>query len=376
MSLAGIWLVREWRHFVPSILAVAFSCLLLVVQAALVLGIFGSAAIYVEASDADIWVGQPNTQSVNFGQPIERDVENYVRMDPNVSHVEPYLWVDGNWRVAPGAGAAISVFVSGIEPYRDGMMFTQLLSLNSRQLLRDPGAVVVDRADLDQLGLSVGEAAWINGHPVHVVATVSGLRALGGVNVIASYATAQALRSDPNDQRPTYLVARLFQPSAAAATRDRLVPHASFGSFEVWTAAEFSRRSQHYWLLDTGAGVAVLFMAVIVLLVGAVVTGQALVSVVLRAQKEYAVLMALGVDRWALARVVIAQSAWIGCAGIVIGGVGSLLLLLAAHANDVPVAMVWYVGFICAAMVMALALISGAIAIRGVLRADPATLLR
>ena len=376
MTLAGLWLLREWRHFIPSILAVAFSCLLLVVQAALVLGIFGSAAVYVEGSDADLWVGQPDTQSVNFGQPINADVEHYVRMDPNVAAVEPYLWVEGNWRAEPGAGAAISVFVSGIEPHAAGMMFAHLLNARTREHLRTPGAVIIDRADQDALGLHPGQRAWINGVPVFIAASVTGLRALGGVNVLASLATAQMLRSDSADTRPTYLVARLHDPAAADATRSRLHSVPTFGPFEVWTAAHFSALSQRYWLLDTGAGVAVLFMAVIVALVGAVVTGQALISVVSRAEKEYAVLVALGVSPWALSRVVMVQSFWIGCVGIVLGAAGAAGLLALAHINDVPVAMAPAVALACAALVMTLALSSGGIAVRGVLRADPATLLR
>jgi putative ABC transport system permease protein len=49
---------------------------------------------------------------------------------------------------------------------------------------------------------------------------------------------------------------------------------------EFWTAPEFASRSQQYWLFDTGAGIAVLFMAVIVCFVGAVITNQSFASVV------------------------------------------------------------------------------------------------
>ncbi len=68
IPLARKTLVHEWRRFVPAVFAVGFSGLLLMVQAALVLGIFGSAAVYVRASTADLWAGYPGTQSVNFGR--------------------------------------------------------------------------------------------------------------------------------------------------------------------------------------------------------------------------------------------------------------------------------------------------------------------
>ena len=74
IALARKTLVHEWRRFIPSVFAVGFSGVLLAMQAALVLGIFGSAALYVTASSADLWIGYPGTQSVNFGRTIGRDV--------------------------------------------------------------------------------------------------------------------------------------------------------------------------------------------------------------------------------------------------------------------------------------------------------------
>ncbi|WP_217427813.1 hypothetical protein [Serratia marcescens] len=66
ISLARKSLIHEWRRFVPVGLSVGFSGILLIVQVALVLGIFGSAAIYINASSADVWIGYPGTQSVNY----------------------------------------------------------------------------------------------------------------------------------------------------------------------------------------------------------------------------------------------------------------------------------------------------------------------
>ncbi|MGH8079498.1 MAG: ABC transporter permease, partial [Lysobacter sp.] len=56
-SLARQTLLFEWRRFLPAVLAIGFSSLLLLLQAALVLGIFGSASVYVSGSSADLWMG-------------------------------------------------------------------------------------------------------------------------------------------------------------------------------------------------------------------------------------------------------------------------------------------------------------------------------
>jgi len=375
IALARKSLVHEWRRFVPAVLSVTFSGVLLVVQAGLVLGIFGSAAVYVTASSADLWTGYPGTQSVNFGRPIGADVEMRLRMDPDVTEVEPYLWVEGDWRGAQGDNGALSVVVSGVRTESTAMMFSRVLSASQRQRLREPGAVIVDIADIDQLSSVIGGRAWINGRPVHVVAAVGGLRALSGVNVIASLETARSLNIG-NPAGMTYFVARLRDPLLANTVRARVGAAPSFGPFEVWTAKSFARRSQLYWLFDTGAGVAVFFMAAIVCLVGAVITSQSLMAVVAGSAREYATLNALGASIGSIGRVVIEQACWIGGIGILLAALTSAALLGIASQQDVPVAMNTPVALACALIVAALALISGLIALRALMRADPALLLR
>jgi putative ABC transport system permease protein len=371
VALARKTLFREWPRFVPAILAIGFAGVLLVVQAALVLGIFGSAAIYVNATSAEIWAGYPGTQSVSLGRPINRDVEMLLRMDSEITAVEPVLWVDGDWRGTQDQGG-VSVYVTGINAQPDGMMFDQILPVNLRLRLLEPNAVIVDRADLDSLGVHVGDDAWIEGKPVHVVATVSGLRALGGVNVIVSEQTAKNL----SNSGITYFIAHVRDPQQVSTVIARLNGQTTFGPYELWSAKDFAWRSQLYWLLDTGAGAAVLFLAGIVFLVGAVIASQALTAVVIASSREYATLNALGAGMNALRRVVLTQAAWIGGLGMILGGILSTALLIAAEQSDVPVAMTPLVASVCVGLVFGLALVSGLIAMSGLLRADPAILMR
>ena len=212
---------------------------------------------------------------------------------------------------------------------------------------------------------------------MHVVAAVDGLRGLGGVNVLTSLDSARQIAGTDAAAGPTYVAARTHQPGQAADVQARLAHGApGFGPFAVWTAEEFALRSQLYWLLDTGAGVAVLFMVGIVCLVGTVVTSQSLMGVVAGSAREYAVLNALGVSRRSLGRLVVEQAGWIGGLGLLLGGGASAGLLALAHAHGVPVAMNLPTAAACALLVAGVTLLSGLFAMRGLLAADPALLLR
>ncbi|MGA8135023.1 MULTISPECIES: ABC transporter permease [Pseudomonas] len=375
VALARQTLIHEWRRFLPAMIAVGFAGLLQLLQAALVLGIFGSASVYITGSRADLWVGYPGTQSVNLGRPIDSDVEMRLRMDPDVLRVEPFRWVDADWRGTRDTGG-VSVFVSGIEAGPQGLMFERVLPAMLRARLNEPGAVIVDRADLGNLGVNLGDAATINGRRVRVVGITSGLRALGGVNVVASLATAQQLDPSAAVDRITYLVAKVRDPSQADTVANRLNGAPAFGNYAVWTAKQFAYRSQMYWMFDTGAGAGVLFLAAIVFLVGAVITSQTLVAAVIGSIREYATLNALGVGVNALRKVVMEQALWVGALGLLGSSIlAGALFALAGHFN-VPVELSPVAAGTCLLLSLALALVSGLAAIRSLRHADPASLLR
>ncbi|MBU6477580.1 MAG: ABC transporter permease [Xanthomonadaceae bacterium] len=373
IPLARRTLIHEWRRFLPAMLAVAFSGLLLLMQAALVFGIFGSAATYITASDADLWVGYPGTQSIELGRPIGPAARTAMLMDPGVARVEPFAWVDGDWRGPAGTGG-VSVFVSGISTEPDGMIFADVLTAAQRASLKEPFAVIVDRADLSKLGVPIGGQALINGDLVRIVGVANGIRALGGVNVVASLDTARTLDNDTGGTEVAYYVAKLKPGADADAVAARI--DASAHGYAAWTASSFARRAVFYWMFQTGAGLGVIFLAIVVFIVGAIITSQTLMGAIAGSVREYATLHALGVGLGSLRRVVLEQAAWIGVCGLIAGVLLSLGLIGLAKLQDVPVELNLPAWIACAALVMGIALVSGAAAVRALRSADPALLLR
>jgi len=375
VPLARKTLVYEWRRFLPSLFAVAFSGLLLLVQAALVFGIFESAAVYITRSGGDLWVGHPGTQSIELGRPIPNDTEIRLRMDPDVARVEPFIWIDGDWR-GPADRGGLSVFVSGVDTRHDAMVFADVLPPSLRASLDEPDGVIVDRADLAKLGLGIGGRAVVNGHRVRIVGVANGLRALGGVNIVASLDTARRLDNDHGGTEVAYYVVRLRDGADADAARARLQPATATKRYEVWTRDSFAHRAVTYWMFETGAGLGVVLLALVVFCVGAIITSQTLMGAVAGSIREYATLHALGVAFGDLRRVVLQQAGWVGAAGLAVGGVLTAIVVMIAKHRDVPVQLDALTVGACAALVMAIALVSGLAAVRALRHADPAMLLR
>jgi putative ABC transport system permease protein len=374
VPLATRTLTFEWRRFLPCCAAMGCAAVLITVQLALVNGIFGSAAVYIDASRGDLWVGLRGTQSIELGRPIPVDTDLPLRADRDVTRVEPFRWVSGNWWAQNGRGEE-SVFISGIDPGTAGLVFARALDPTLRARLREPGSVIADRDDLDKLGTQVRGYGVINGRRVHLIAGVPGLRALGGVSLVASLDTARSLDTDNPTERPTYYVASVRDGADLSAVRKRIA-RTEARRVQLWTRDEFANRVVRYWLMETGAGLGVTFISLVVTLAGAVIATQALRAALAPCLKEYATLRAFGIGAAALRRFVVEQALWLAASALLAAAGISYGLIAVARSVGVPAALSWDSGLISLAFVSLVILAATVGAARWVTRLDPFVLLR
>ena len=109
---------------------------------------------------------------------------------------------------------------------------------------------------------------------------------------------------------------------------------------------------------------------------GAVVTSQTLYAAVAASLREYAVLRALGIPRWRMALTVLAQSFWVGIAGIGLALPAAFGLAWVAGVFGANVKLPWELIGIAGAVTMVMALLSGFMALRSLRLVEPAALLR
>lgn len=376
IPLARKSIVYEWRRFAPAIFAVAFSGVLLLAQTALAVGIFATVAVYIEKSDAQLWVGFPGTQSIDQGRYISARTETMIRMHPQVERTEPFSWAGGVWRSRPGQGD-IAVVLAGIDPRSGSLTFADAVPQVLRERLAAPDTVLVDIADRGKLGVDIGSTAEINGRRVRVVGFTEGLRGIGAVNVISSLSTARRL--DPalrETDDVAYFLVKLRPGADPEAVRKDLSPKGPLARYEAWTAKDFAERSTNFWLFESGMGTAFGVSSLIALAVAIVITSQTLMAAVSASIREYATLRALGAPGRLLRGIVLQQAFWVGLAGVALAAVVAGLILWAAQLAYVPIALSPMIVIACIALVLAVALASGLLALSQLSKADPAALLR
>jgi putative ABC transport system permease protein len=211
---------------------------------------------------------------------------------------------------------------------------------------------------------------------VKIIAAAAGLRALGGVNIVTSLATASWLVDVGDRDKVAYYIARLRPGADAAVVRERLAALGASHHFAVWTRDRFAYNAATYWMFETGAGLGFIFLALVVFIVGVVITSQTLFAAVASSVREYAMLNALGAGLSALRRVILEQAFWVGTVGVLIGSAFSFAILLLAAGQDVPIVFNAVAALCCAVLVMSIAVISGLLAAGVINHLEPANLLR
>ena len=216
-SLATIW--HERKRFLPGILAVAFSSLLILFQAGLLVGQFSLTSTPVDHTSADVWVGHPMDMSVDLGRPIPDRWLSYVAVQPEVVRVERY--VIGLIVVDRADGRSELCTVIGSDLRDDAMGAVRELTPELRRMLSEPGAVVADELELGRLGFTgVGDVAEVMGRRVRLVGVVHGLKSLAAPYLFCSLETSHNLFQGIDLDQTIFILARCQNPDSAAPWRN------------------------------------------------------------------------------------------------------------------------------------------------------------
>ncbi len=368
-ALSTLWYERQ--RYLPAVLAVAFSCLLIALQCGLLMGLFSITSIPIDMSNADIWVGHPDVPSVDLGIPVPEAWQSYLEM-PEVERTEPYMEGFAYWKKPTGGMELVLVIGTRLGP--DSIGAIKQLTPEHRTLLSLPNTIVIDEGEFARLGITkVGDTAEILGKRVLVVGTVSGLRSLAGPYLFCSLETARSVLRPPTDQC-TFLLAKCHRKEDGPRVVEKLkaYPH----KLQPFTTEDFSQHSQLHWLFKTKAGIALGLAALLGLMVGAVVTSTTLHSATAASLKEYAVLRALGIPRWRMSMMVVSQSFWVGIAGVVSSMPVIFVIAYAGEYIGAKVLLPYWLLLGASFITMSMAMLSGLVALRSLRSVEPVTLLR
>ncbi|MGE3807953.1 MAG: ABC transporter permease [Gemmataceae bacterium] len=372
-SLTIIW--RERNRYFPAVLAVAFSAVLIVAQFGMLLGMLGAASRPIDRAAAEIWVGTHPLPSLGFGHPVPETWRARLAADPDVAWTEPYIFGFGHWHKQDGGTELCYIMGSRLGPNALGSFHD--LTPEMRTRLAEPGTVVVAARDRGTLGFDKGKGdiAEISGRRVRIVGLLPGLNSLAFPGVFCSLRTARLLLPAAGvPEQTTYFLARCRDSGSAAVVAERLSQQ--YPEMAVLTRAQFSQQTRWHWLTKAKAGMVLGFSAVLAVVVGTVVTSQILYAATAASLREYAALRALGIPRCWMGRLILAQSFWVGLAGVAIAIPATFAIKGFVYISNLEMVTPGWLLIVTVFLTFLTALLAGLAALRPLWRIDPISLLR
>jgi putative ABC transport system permease protein len=232
------------------------------------------------------------------------------------------------------------------------------------------GGVIIDELYREKLGITaIGQVLEINNRRARVVGFTDGIRTFTqSPYVFTTHANAQFFSGYAKDST-TYVLLETQPGVDAEAVRAAVARR--LGDVEVWHARDFSRQTQRYWLVTTGAGSALLLAASLGLVVGIVIVGQTLYASTVDRLPEYATLRAMGAPNRYLYAVILKQAAISAVLGYAAGLVATLAMVAIQARSNIALVMPWWLALLLAALTAAMCAAGAVFSIRRVTRIDP-----
>jgi len=365
-------LIHDKVRLAVTLTGIAFSVVLMAVQWGLFRGFSTSTSGLIDHSGADIWVTAKNTAYLEQAIPYNERKYYQVLATPGVGKAIKYLVRWATWK-QPG-GRAESVAIVGCDP--DAAMGTPFdLVAGDAQQLKQPNAVIIDRIYADKLDAHrVGDMAEINEYRAKVVGFTDGIRTFTtSPYVFTTFKNAQDYTGIHEDQINFVLVKAAPGVDIGKLKADL---EARLPDNDVFTTAEFSRMTQHYWMFTTGAGIAVLMAAALGLVVGIAVVAQTIYATTMDHIREYGTLKAMGAPNRYVLGVILQQAAMAAAMGYAIGMAVSLFVVRGAASGGANILLSWQTAVGLFFLTVVMCATAAVVSVNKILSLDPAMVFK
>jgi len=293
---------------------------------------------------------------------------------PGVERAEKYMQAFGRWKRPDGRIESIQVI--GFHPGR-GLGEPWNIVQGSVADLKQEDSVVVDELYREKLGVEkIGDRVEIGDHRARVVGFTRGIRSFTTSPFVYAAFKNSLDYTNPtsSEDRTAYILVKAAAGVAPKELQKQLSERLT--DVDIYTMAEFSRKTRFYWMFTTGAGLAVLTAALMGLVVGVAVVAQTIYAATMDHIREYGTLKAMGATNRYLYRVLIEQAVWSGVLGYGLAMIVAHFIVAGSAKGGAVILMPWSMsaGMLVLAVVMCIA--AALVSINKVTKIDPAMVFR
>ena len=375
-------LLGDRAKFIGILIGVTFVSLLITQQAAIFDGLIArSHGAIDDVGVADLWVMDPKVQQIDDYKPMTDTTLTRVRSVAGVAWAMPYLRTQIKARLPDGTQQSCVVIgvddttLVGVPPImREG---------RAEDLRRADGVVVEAREAANKLAtplpdgskrpLAIGDTIELNDHRRVVVGLAEPSRTFMWFPMV--YTTySRALEMAPPERRNlTYVLAKVADGEDRQVVADRI---AATTGMTALTQTQFRQRTIDFIMTSTGIPINFRISMALGFLVGCAIAGQTFFNFVHDNLRHLGALKAMGARNRQLILMILAQA---GLAGVIGYGFGvGLAALFGQAVKGTELAFLLSADRLITSgiAVLAVVLIASALALRSVIKLEPAVVFR
>ena len=370
-------LTGDPQKFYGLLFGIAFSTLLITQQLTIFVNLIerGASGVY-NAPEAEIWVMDPVSRTTDVTYAMPSTALDEVRSVPGVEWAVPHL--RANASVRTGTGDLEGVAIIGVD---DATLIglPEAMVEGSKNALSQPDSVLIDDGGVFNLfengDQPIGQRLELNDQRAVIRGVADAIPSFTS-QVVLYTKYSQALNYVPGTRnRLTFVLAGVSDGLTAEEVAARIEQQTGL---KAETRKEFARAGVNFIIENTGIPVNFGITVVLGFVVGVAIVGLTFSLFIRDNIKQFGALKAIGVTNGKIVRMVGAQAALVGAVGYALGVIGTVLFLRTFGSSPffkgfyVP----WQIPLISLAAVIVILTITGFLALRSVLRTEPAAVFR
>jgi putative ABC transport system permease protein len=367
-------LFHDKVRFLVTLTGIVFALVLIIIQFGLFLGFTTTTSNNIDHSNADVWIVFHGVGYFDTGRTFSERKFYQVLAVPGVAQAEKYMQAFARWKRPDGRIENIQII--GVRPGSEMGQPWNVVSGSAAEL-KEEDAILVDEVYREKLGVQkIGDRVEIGGHRARVVGFTRGIRSFTtSPFVYASFKSSLDYTNPTSNEADVGYILVKAAPGISVETLKRNLSE-RLSDVDLYTTAEFSRRTRFYWMFTTGAGLAVLTAALMGLIVGVAVVAQTIYAATVDHIREYGTLKAMGATNSYLYRVLIEQAVWSATLGYALAMVVAHFIVAGSEKGGAVILMPleMKVGMFFLAVLMCIA--AAVVSINKVTRIDPAMVFR
>ena len=373
VDLATKSLLHDRLRFMITVIGVAFAVTLVFVQVGLFLGLMDNASLTIEQIDADLWVTSHNTPNVDFAHAFPETYVKRVRSVPGIARADNLIVWFMNVNLPNGAVEGTEVYA--LEDFGAWNFPHGVIEGDLSDLRRGPYMVLDDSAKKRWGGFTVNDYREVLGRRLKIIGrTVDAKSFTTTPLTFMDLRLAQSLNESDLRGNTTYILVKLAPGANADAVRAEIQRRLPYN--DIYTKAEWAKRSRSYWIDSTGLGLNMYITVFLGCLVGIVVVAQTLYTSTMEHIREFGTVKAIGGGNRDIYAILGKQAAIAAVAGFALGALQAFALrpVMAKIDLKLIIPTELYVLVLIGAIVLCLS--AAMISFRKVASIDPALVFR